>query len=403
MNRILLDPAVNTQGTGGGGGKIENVTDLTNIQPIDISGALSKDNVQPTTPTEGDAPKTLSLKDFEVDIPSIAPAPTKVDESRGVDLAKPVDVSKTEKPVEEPVKQVETKVEQVVDKSTPLTTPSKRDYTGFDDEDKEVLEKLPNKLFDKFSGRIKSYQQKLADGEKTASELSTIKKQGIPDSYLAHKQGFILSPEYNAKAAKYQQFAGEEELWGNLMIDLKNGNKELQWPVRYDEKGNLVTQNVAVSGENHAKLEVAIQKAIHATVVQKQNLQNEVSAMQTSWTDRHENLVRNIKAAEAQYYPFFEKIDETKPEGRMAKEAMNSVDAMIAPELKSYPLHSTFLKSGALNIMLVNKLNDMQKELDALKGRKQDERKAGPSATDVAATTGGTQKGVLSVKSWMVE
>lgn len=393
-NRILLEP--NASADGGS-------SNLDGLAPIDITGKLAQGNdAQPATPatTEGEGSSEPKILDASVFNEDLATPPTPATAAKPVekpDYSAPVDTSKKAEPVVKPVVAEPTKQE------LPTTTqalPPKRDYTGFDEKEVEIFKKMPNDVFAKFS----TWRNEVAEREKSIAtvqeENRKLKSGAPPDSYYAHKEAYTITPEYQTAVGKYQQAQKEQGVFNALWKEFKGGAKTLQWPKQWKADGTLETYPISVDETNSADLEGTLIDARNNVVTLQQSAIAEIRGIQTNWSQRHETLVNAVKAAEAQYFPFYEKLDETKPEGQLAKRAMDEVAKMVAPELRSYPLHNMFLKSAATNILLSNKLGEVMKELETLRGRKVDATKAGPSASETTAATTGSQTKMLSTEAW---
>lgn len=150
---------------------------------------------------------------------------------------------------------------------------SKRDYSGFSQDEIKVLKKLDNSRFAAIAPRLKVYKEAAAKSVQLATELESAKKMlkegGIPEQWHQHPEAYQLSKEFQDINTLYSYQEQAENHYQQQLINIKQGKPwtSLQW--------DKVNNQFIPSGPHEAsdQGEVFVQRQLIAAANAKQNLQ----------------------------------------------------------------------------------------------------------------------------------
>lgn len=344
---LLLEPS----SADGGGGTInpnDGGTDLVgDLKPLPIPGLVET----PAAPIEetSSEEKTLSVEDFGEKPPIIQEV--KKEESKKLEPPKPQD---------------------------------KRDYSMFRQEHVEFAKQTPNAVFDFLKTELPKYYE-------LEKKYKDVESRKVPDSWYQHKDAFALTEDYQKIQEDFRYASFEEQHWKKQLAAIKNGATEFLSLEGYDKEGKPQFTKVDVKSETLAEKEIELAQNIAAANSARLGLHKQASDIQGNWSKMVNDTVTNMKQSEAKYYPFYEKPTEAQ------QKIMNEIGEMIPSIFRNNPLASMLVKSGTLNVELVNKLKAAMTEIARLKGNAAGALKTGPNGSETMPSGGSSGGKILDM------
>jgi hypothetical protein len=344
------------------------------LKNIYLNPAASAEGVTVPAPVEIPTVNMTPVPEVtgEVDLDSITDGDE--DATPAAVIEKPVVADTNKKPVEpEPPKPVE----------------AARDYSAFDPDDVEILKKAPNHVFEALKARLpKLYEEKNKKKELEA-RLQQLEQNAVPQQWYEHPSAFVLHPKYNEISTKLSRAEFEARHYNEQAAAVENGADKFSIVEGYDPKtGEPILKEQTIDPKNQTKIKnVLLGTAMQLTGMQ-QKLREEVDGFATSFKNNYERLVQDMRKHEDVHFPFFAETPE-KPLSPEIKQAMQAVEQLMPPEMGNNPLRSYVIKSGALNILLVNKIKQLEAQLNGKAEAAKETKLAGPSASEMAGSPTG--------------
>lgn len=162
----------------------------------------------------------------------------------------------------------------------------KRDYTGFDKEDVEILKKLPNIAFKHTVPALKKFYAERERAKGYEQELITLKKDPsrLPETWYTHEQAYTLSPSYQKVAVNLSRAEYEMNFWEQQLIKVKSAQPWNNLTYANGQYGQ--GDDIDPSPEAEFKLQRAYNQA--AQFVNK--FQREIEGLQKQFTDEYKQV-----------------------------------------------------------------------------------------------------------------
>lgn len=385
-NNLMLDPTA-TDGNGGG-------TTIVAPQPESVpsigspSPTSAPAEAAPTVPSGGKPSEKLSIGDWGG-----------IDDEFGVKFpdAKPADAAKKTEEVKAPVGKDTTVPKAQTDTvQTQDTTQqqNQRDYSIFDEADREILKKAPNFIFDYFKEHVAPLRKLNKElGDKLAAAGSNV----LPVSYHENPNAYMLSPTWQQGVQTAQQHEFEENHWEQQLAALEAGNSSYTDIKGYDQQGNPVMEKVELTAETLPRAKIQLQKWLNTTSSVRQAHIGEMQKIAANHKNTHSEVISNVKAITEKFFKPY--TDPKHPRAAVMAQAKQG----LHPALQQSPLADIIAYNYGMTLDLIAALEAKDKEIATLKGIKNDRVAAGPTSGEVqrgVAPTNVNGSGKLSMKDW---
>lgn len=245
-----------------------------------------------------------------------------------------------------------------------------RDYSIFDPKDVPFLKKMGNESFD---WAKKNYLE-LREAKNKKPE----RKEGdLPDSYYEHPEAYVLAPQFKQVSVHADLTGKIQEHWKRQEININKKGKVSD--LGYNEKTGQLIYGAErdATDEDAVNVENLLTEAREQSISAKQKLKE----LTGNFKNRVQNEVQALQKEEERLFPGYgDENHETQP---AQKELLNK----IPPSLRNSPLAKTLAKSGAALGVIYNAYIALEKELNTLKGIKQDVKGAPPKKGAFVATS----------------
>lgn len=235
--------------------------------------------------------------------------------------------------------------------------------------------KMSNTAFE----RVKKTLAKQREVEKRASELELELKKPrtgeLPANYYEHPEGYQLHPDYTKTVDNYQRASQETRHWEQQYARIR---KAENWQdLEVDEKGNLKL----VEREPTAEGELAVLGYIQNGRRILQENSQKIESLKQQFKNRYENFKNEIVSEEDKHFPSFkdEKYVKENPYYGVIRKALEEKGQ------NNNPLTGMFSKLYATHMELRGKYAELMKQQEAKATVVQQQQKAGPSSSGIAA------------------
>lgn len=326
----------------------------------------------------GEDNKTIDSKDKVIkDV--VKPDIKAFDKVIGNTIVKSAEKKEDKKEIE---KEIEVKLD---DKGKPV-----RNLEGFGEQEKIWLQRMPYESYEYFSKLLKErkevdtkYKEEKENLTKRITALES-GKQVLPESYYDNPNAFVLSPDfgkiqYNAQLSKQVEAHWAEQLrkiekgenWIPLTNDPKTGE------IIYDDEREYSTDD-----------KVYVLKQFTGASEQVTKFKTELENFVDSFSEKHKTYVGRIKEAEKTMLPVFENKESVEYKTYEA----------IKPKVEQWgirkdnPAFDFLTKAVALNIVFRDALLGILSESQKTKSLKEEQIKAGPTASSFSGGGGGNNE-----------
>jgi hypothetical protein len=281
----------------------------------------------------------------KLETPSVSPDSLQVDKSPSSDVLDLDEITTdkspskpTEKPVEEsheadiPESAPESKLEEPTKeepKPDVRPEPAKRDFSAFEDEDKEIAKLAPNKTFNLLKERL----PKLYAFKKEAQELkekivkleSQLNGKYIPEAWAEHPEAYTLTDDYRELNSQFSRIDFESKHWREQLIALKRGE---QWKslTGFDKEGNPVYSQPIDPIPEH---EVALNSALNDANFAKNQVLQQANQIKDNFKNIHGQAVGVVKDY------LLKAVDKLPAEQKPVKEDIDLFTKNIPPQLRA--------------------------------------------------------------------
>jgi hypothetical protein len=255
---------------------------------------------------------------------------------------------------------------------------SKRDYTGFSQNEVKILKKLDNSRFAALAPLIKTYKDAAGKAVQLATELESSKKLlkegGIPESWHEHPEAYQLSREFQDLNTQYSYQEQADNHYQQQLLNIKQGKPwvALQW--------NKVTNQFEYSQPHEASdsAEMFVQRQLIAATNAKQNLDTKAAVLKQNHASSYERAATMMK----------QEVDNTiarmHPDAKPKPEDVALIEKVIPQQYKGHPLYYAVAQLGAI-ILAQGKMNQvLTKDQEQITRLNQDIRKNGAAKTTPA-------------------
>lgn len=337
--------------------ELESIPDLkTSVTDSNVEGN-NTNGVEESTPTNTIKFDEESFKNVSVD-----DLDKMVEEG-----SKPAAKNEEETESKDENKDKEATVAKVQESSATGTVdkkPQGRDYSGLDDNEKAIFQKMGNQsynflrpIYDKYKSQEALLKQK--DDELTQLKTKTAdgqQQQQLPASYYEHPDAFILSQDFQALNNERNIATAIESHW-EKQLELVEDGKDWQ-NLDFDKDGKLVlSEPKAASGAG----KVHIQKSLIMAQNQRAERDARLTELARTFRDRHTKVRSFVKKEiEDRFFPVLTDDNLTKKEElKPIKTMIDNVKAAFPDELKGNILVDSLAKAYAAIVMLNNHVNTL--------------------------------------------
>lgn len=347
----------------------------------------------PSKPASKDVDVEMSLEDFSsTTTPSTTPSsttpkevkvePAKEKEEVKIDGETTTEVDETKVAVETDFTETQ---EPVVDDGED-ELPDKRDYSGFSEDQVKILKGVRNSSFEAVKKIFKDLNAKIEEATKLKEENDKISSGRLPDYYHEHPDAYMLSKDFGEISYVKSVAEYEHNFYTEQLIRIKQGQPFEVLKVDKDGNYSRVTIPSLAEGKVDFKAEVEVQKAIQDRLNRVQQCDAELGKLRGSYGERHKAIMTKFEEIDNQLFGAFK--DESKlPEDAKAiyKRSQEFADKNI-PEYSKHPLMRMLVKAATSDIWKNRKIARLEKEIAALKSKKEDSTLAGPSSRHFKGT-----------------
>lgn len=290
--------------------------------------------------------------------------------------------SKKETPKEESTKEEAPKEEEEAPKEEASTTKeegvkpkfdtTKRDYTGFDEQEIAALKKMSNESFELIRPRLIENKEL----KKKATEYESKLKEAQKRSIAPDPNAFVLDPQYQKSAAITQRLDIEMKFWREQYKKVRAGE---DWEdIVQGPDGKL--QKIERAADPDAEAEIMEHLALGSQLMQ-QHTQVQRN-MEAGYRQHYTGLVSKIKEVEDKHFPQWTKMEDAMKNEHFA--TMHQALSMFNQQ--NSPVASMLCKMYAANMASLAEIE----RLKSLKPANTPEEKvkaikkvAGPSSSDM--------------------
>lgn len=236
-----------------------------------------------------------------------------------------------------------------------------RDYSDIPESEREIWKKMSNDTFNKLKPIYLEHAKLKVENE-------NLKKQPIGKTVYGHPKSYMLTEDYESKVADAQTADSILKHWQLQLARIRRG--ETWKDLDQDKDGKFI-----ISAEKDATAEAETEVLEHLAFAQEQNhdARKSLKEFVTSYGNSYENDYRTLLAAQEKYFPGYS--DPKHPTQQVQKAIIDA----LPTSFKSNPLTSILAMTAANNAILMGKLQSAMKEINKLKGIKEDTKKAPPT------------------------
>lgn len=321
-------------------------------------------------------------------------APEQVDSSSSFDfddITAPVTKSKTDdkpqekpkesnkKPDEIPIEHKQVEESKPVQQELPIDdkskAPAKRDFSVFDDEDKEIAKLAPNKTFDLLKERLPKLYAFKKQAEDQKQEIEKLKAQlggkYIPDAWAEHPEAYTLGDEYRQLDGQYRRIDFEVKHWQDQMRALKRG-ESWRTLTGFDEKGNPILSEPIEGTPEH---EVAISGAINDASFARQQVLQQANQIKDNFKNIHTQATSVVKDY------LIKAVDKLPAEQKPAKEDVELFIKNIPPQFRGNVMTEVSANLFGVIKKLSGELAKLKSSQNKVAAIASDAKAAGPKVT----------------------
>lgn len=268
------------------------------VRPVfDLSADKPKVEGKPA-----EAPEVIDFSELDSPKPKTQPTPK---------VAPKVEELKTEEP-ETPETQAEPETPfKVPDDPAPAAAdPNRRDYSQLSPEDLAIAKKLPSKLFNQFTERLKHFNSTIQAKEKELAEAKAAANKYTHD----HPEAYKLDPEFNGVLTEYNANTAELDFYNEQLVKAQSG-EAWQYVDGYDANGQPIIKDVPSNGRVNAAHISQLQRAINQLTLKGQQIHTKAAAIRDQYVNSAAQVAEHYKTAETKLFPGLSP-DKLKPEDK---------------------------------------------------------------------------------------
>ena len=233
-----------------------------------------------------------------------------------------------------------------------------RDYSGIDEGDVPEFKKMGNDAFAKMKPIYLRHKEFTTKEQQYQAQITQLKNNGVPQSYYQHPKAYVLSPQYGQIAKNTQLAQAIQEHWTQQLVNIRRGEPFVD--LQQDAQGNF---SKAAPREATTQDEASVMGYLTHAQQQYVSLQSQQRQFEDRWSQQHNTDVQFIKSVGDQYFPGFD--DPKHPTSQVQKTILESL-----PESQRESLLAPLLaKTGASNMLLQNKIKELESENNQLKAK----------------------------------
>jgi hypothetical protein len=248
---------------------------------------------------------------------------------------------------------------------------SKRDYTGFSQNEIKVLKKLDNARFAAVTSMVKPYKEAAGKAIELARELESSKKLlkegGVPDNWHEHPEAYQLSREFQELNTQYTYQEQADNHYQQQLLNIKQGKPwtPLQW--------NKVTNQMEYGQpqEPTDQAEMFVQRQLIAATNAKQNLDNRAAQIKQNHASSYERAAASIRSE------VDDVVSKMHPDVKPKEEDVKLIQKVLPAQYSNHPLAYGYAQLGAIILAQGRKLQGLMKDQEQVTRLNQDIRKNG--------------------------
>lgn len=269
--------------------------------------------------------------------------------------------------------QGETDKESEVEGDEKIHGNSKRDYTGFSQNEIKVLKKLDNGRFSAIAPLLKTYKEAAGKSIQLAQELESSKKLlkegGVPETWYEHPEAYQLSREFQDLSTQYGYQEQQENHYQQQLINIKQGKAWTQ--LLYNNVSNKWELSQPIEPSDSA--EVFAQRQMLAATNAKQNLDNRAAQIKQNHASTYERAAATMK------HEVDNVINRMHPDVKPKEEDVKLIQKIVPSQYSNHPLAYGYAQLGAIILAQGRKLAGLMKDQEQVTRLNQDIRKNGPA------------------------
>lgn len=372
---------------------------MSGADPIDVSPVAPVVPVEPAKPAATPVTEGAS----QVDIPDMDKRgsahmevakddKTTLDDflniKNGIKLPEPdkkLDDKKVEEvPKVEEVKKEESKTEvvpEVKKEAAKVEIPKDgRDYSDIPTDYVEHFKRMHNNQFNALKPAIKELVAIKADKVKLETEVTELRKGGLPQSYYENPVGYVLDTGYQSEVQKQQTYSSFLNHWQEQLANIEAG-KEFTTIVA-DGKGGFA-QSVPRAATPQDKAAV-LTNLMHCNAEANKAKAN-ADVIANTFTARHKQDISIVDDFDNKYFVEINKnIKDYQP-------VIDKLKAAIPPSMRSHKLADITAKMTMAMLRYQKAYNDLLaangKATQAAVTKKEDKAKGGPTSAELGVAT----------------
>ena len=275
------------------------------------------------------------------------------------------------------------------------TTKPSRDYTGFDEEDKNFLKKLPNDLFAKYSTRIKQREEEFKQQLEQA-------KTSQP-TFTEHLEGYRLLPRYKELSDTAAQSSELEAHYLNQLTRIKQG-QSWQHIAGIDDKGNVTYTTIPGKTQKDSEgnevpildsvSEVKVQQILNKLSAESSSINREIDQIRQGHKQSVETTISQIDNLRSRLFA------NINLDSAPYKEAKNAIGSFFSDTLRQHPSTQLFMDGYAVATQLAARVRQLDAQVKQLQKTQKDKKLAGPNSRNVGASDKTKTEPTLKASDW---
>lgn len=169
-----------------------------------------------------------------------------------------------------------------------------RDFSGLNDEEKEIFSKMGNKAYEKLRPLYDAYK-KHGDFDQLNEKLTKTEQRALEaekQRWRDHPEAYKLSDEYNQANELLGSARAVADHWQQQLAAIDSGAKEIT-VLGFDQKGNIIGQKVPVTPATRADLTRRQMQSL-TDIAEAEKVVSDIKSQHSSWWKQHDSALEDL-------------------------------------------------------------------------------------------------------------
>lgn len=169
-----------------------------------------------------------------------------------------------------------------------------RDFTGLNEEEREIFSKMGNKAYEKLRPLYDAYK-KHGDFDKLNEKLTKAEQRALESEkqrWRDHPEAYKLSDEYNQANELLGSARAVADHWQQQLAAIDAGSKEVTM-LSFDAKGNIIGQKVPVSPATRADLTRRQMQSL-TDIAEAEKVVGDIKNQHSTWWKQHDGALTEL-------------------------------------------------------------------------------------------------------------